>query len=104
PLRRGGPGIVRNWRARRSTGAEPLKWLDFSKVMSGKFPTRWAPACLAFGSLLLLCACGPLARPSYTRTAGRYTMPDPSLTPTPVDPAALTRISTGDAPLRKAAE
>jgi cell wall-associated NlpC family hydrolase len=57
-----------------------------------------------WGVPLFLSACGPLVRPYYNRNAGGYVMPDPSLTPTPVVPAALKRVSTGDDPLRRAAE
>ncbi|MBW8889446.1 MAG: C40 family peptidase [Fibrobacteres bacterium] len=59
---------------------------------------------LAVGPLLFLSACGPLVRPYYNRNAGGYIMPDPSLTPTPIVPAALKHVSTGEDPLRKAAE
>jgi cell wall-associated NlpC family hydrolase len=53
---------------------------------------------------LLLAACGPLVRPYYNRNAGRYIMPDPSQTPTPLVPAALKGASAGNDALRKIAE
>lgn len=63
---------------------------------------RWAPAALFLSQILT--ACGPLVRPYYNRNAGGYIMPDPSVTPTPLVPAALKGRSAGADALRKAAE
>ena len=73
----------------------------FAKACSG---SRAIAVPLAILAALALSACGPLVRPYYNRDMGGYLQPDPSITPTPLVPEALTGAGSDEDRIRKIAE